>query len=293
MKQAEEELTAQRAAVKRYWDAHPIATDSVAPERGTRESFEAIHAAWVKGMNPARLEFLEMCRDRKVLEIGCGIAMDGRFLSENGIDYRAIDLSRESLKLARRHFEMNGLTPRFTNADATRIPFDDETFGLVYSIGVLHHVPEMARACREAVRVLEPGGTLRVMFYHRHSYHYALVSYVVRPLIWLLLHLPGGAALAARGPAKFRSLFEICARHGFGLKRLLDASTDTSEAGEDAFNPHSAFVTRRELRELFGDLEGHRFLCRDLKYYPLPFLRKFCESRFGFFLTMTAQKPRS
>jgi hypothetical protein len=34
-----------------------------------------------------------------------------------------------------------------------------------------------------------------------------------------------------------------------------------------------------------------RFSRSDLKYFPLPFLRRFVEKRWGFFLTMTARKP--
>ena len=80
------------------------------------------------------------------MEVGCGIAIDGRFLSEQGIDYQAVDLSLESLKLANEHFRQNNLRRRFVNADATQIPFGDKTFDLVYSFGVLHHVPAAPKA---------------------------------------------------------------------------------------------------------------------------------------------------
>jgi SAM-dependent methyltransferase len=285
-------LQQKRRQVQRYWDSHPISTDSVDHERGSRESFEAIYARWKKNGTPDREEFLASCRGRRVLEVGCGIAIDGRFLSENGIDYQAVDLSRQSLKLASEHFRQNDLRRRFTNADATRLPFADGTFGLAYSIGVLHHVPDTPGACREIARVIEPGGDLRVMFYCRDSYHYFLVAYVVRPLIWLLLRLPFGLGgrIARRGPAKLCSMYEISERHGFSKQRLLDISTDTSEAGDDDFNPHSSFYTARELEALFPDFEDLRFWKTDLKYFPLPFFRKAIEDRWGFFLNMTGKK---
>jgi ubiquinone/menaquinone biosynthesis C-methylase UbiE len=86
--------------------------------------------------------------------------MDGRFLSEGGVDYQAVDQSFESLKLANEHFRQNGLSRRFANADATRLPFRDGTFNLVFLIGVLHHVPDTPAACREVARVVRTGAAL-------------------------------------------------------------------------------------------------------------------------------------
>lgn len=281
----------QRGETRRYWDAHPIATDGVPHARGTRESFDAIFSNWQRDMNPRRLAFLDSCRGKRLLEIGCGIGIDGRYFNSIGVDYRAVDMSRESLKLAKKHFEMNDLPVRITNGDATKLPFDDGTFDVVYSSGVLHHVPDMEGACREAVRVLKPGGTARIMLYHRDSYHYWLVHYVVRPLVWLLLKLPFGDALARLMPRKFRETYEICREDGFGADRILSISTDTSTPGEANYNPLSYFVTRDDVRKLFAGLEDFEFYTTDLKYYPLPFLRQAVEDRYGFFLQITARKP--
>ncbi|MDP6980064.1 MAG: class I SAM-dependent methyltransferase [Myxococcota bacterium] len=110
----------ERGEAGRYWNAHPIATDGVPFERGTRESFDAIVANWERDMKPRRRAFLDSCRGKRLLEIGCGIGVDGRYFNSIGADYQAVDMSRESLKLAKRHFEMNDLPVRITNGDATR-----------------------------------------------------------------------------------------------------------------------------------------------------------------------------
>jgi len=281
----------EKGALRRYWDAHPISTDSVPYEAGTRESFQAIYDNWKQTIDGMRLEFLESCRGRKVLEVGCGIGKDARFLTENGIDYTGLDYSFRTLGLAQKHFDYAGLRKRFVNGDAAALPFPDGSFGLSMSIGVIHHIVGTPEACRELVRVTAPGGTIRVMFYNRESYHYALVNWVVRPLIWLMLHLPALEAFLRWAPQKYRHLYAIAKQHGLSRERLLATSADTSFAGQDNFIPRSGFWTEHEMRELFAGLEDFRFVRRDLKYFPLPFLRDWVEGRWGFFLTMTARKP--
>lgn len=276
--------------VRRYWDAHPISIDSVPFMLGSREMFDAIYQSWLESGTPRRSEFLASCQGQKVLEVGCGVAADGRYLSENGIDYQAVDLSFESLKLADEHFRQHDLPRRFVNADATRLPFADNTFDLVYSFGVLHHVPDTRAACREMARVLKSGGVLRVMLYARHSYHYYLVIGVVYPLMWMLLRLPGGSVIARMTPNKFRNVFAICKRHGLNRKRLLDVSTDTSTAGADNYNPHSSFYSAGEVKGFFRGFENFEIWKSDLKYFPVPWFRQFLERHLGFFLHITARK---
>jgi len=57
--------------------------------------------------------------------------------------------------------------------DAENLDFEDGTFDSVYSFGVLHHVPDAARAFREVKRVLVPGGLFIGALYNRRSFSYA------------------------------------------------------------------------------------------------------------------------
>jgi ubiquinone/menaquinone biosynthesis C-methylase UbiE len=277
--------------VRDYWNAHPLSVDTVPHQRGTTDSIEAIYSRWKEGIDEMRLDFLEACRGKRVLEVGCGIGPDARWLIENGIDYRGLDYSIESLKLCTKMVEAGGGKASFVNGDATAMPFQDDEFDVVFAIGMLHHIPDMERACGEVVRVTKPGGMVRVMLYHRHSYHYALVKYVVCPLIWLILKVPGLSALVRFLPNKFKLMYEIAAQHGFDLERLLNASTDTSYAGEGHHNPLSRFLTEREVRAIFSSLERFTFFRSNLSYFPIPLVRHWLETRVGFFLTFNAYKP--
>jgi ubiquinone/menaquinone biosynthesis C-methylase UbiE len=285
--------SATKTQVRDYWDSQPLAVETVPYEVGTPESIAAMYQTWAGHIDEQRLRFLESCRGKKVLEVGCGTGRDARFLLENGIDYRGLDRSIHSLHLCRKMVAAANLPGQFVNGDADRLPFADGEFDLVFAIGVLHHVHDMQRACREVVRVAKPGATVRVMLYNRNSYHCWLVDYVIRPLIWLMIHVPGLSALAKFAPAKIREIYQISARHGFDRQRILNASTDTSHPGEGHFNPLSRFVTEREVRVLFDDLEDFEFFRLNLSYFPVPFLRRIVERYFGFFLTFTATKPRT
>ena len=66
-------------------------------------------------------------------------------------------------------FEIFGLTSSLQVADAEELPFDDETFDLVYSWGVLHHTPNTKQGIAEVFRVLKMGGQAKIMIYHKYS----------------------------------------------------------------------------------------------------------------------------
>ena len=54
-------------------------------------------------------------------------------------------------------------------ADCEALPYPDNFFDLVYSVGVVHHTPDTKQALAEIVRVCRPGGSCKIMVYHRHS----------------------------------------------------------------------------------------------------------------------------
>jgi SAM-dependent methyltransferase len=86
-----------------------------------------------------------------------------------------IDLTARAVEHTRARFAAYGVRSHVDVGDAEALPFEDESFDLVYSYGVLHHSPDTQRTIDEVHRVLKPSGTARVMIYHRHS----LVGYML------------------------------------------------------------------------------------------------------------------
>lgn len=91
-----------------------------------------------------------------VLEIGVGTGRIALPLAEAGLDVVGIDLARPMLaKLLQK-----GNAVPVAEADATALPFPDDSVGAVVAAHVFHLVPEWRDACLEALRVLRPDGVL-------------------------------------------------------------------------------------------------------------------------------------
>jgi SAM-dependent methyltransferase len=94
------------------------------------------------------------------LELGSGTGFFLLNLMQGGVVEKGsvTDLSPGMVQVALRNAENLGLPVDGRVADAETIPYDDDTFDLVVGHAVLHHIPDVAAAMREVLRVLKPGG---------------------------------------------------------------------------------------------------------------------------------------
>jgi ubiquinone/menaquinone biosynthesis C-methylase UbiE len=110
-------------------------------------------------------------RGQKLLEVGCGIGTDLTRFAKGGARVTGVDLAQTAIDLARRNFELNGLTAdelRVANGEA--LPYADAAFDVVYGHGVIQYTADAAQLIREMHRVLKPGGTGIFMVYNRVSW---------------------------------------------------------------------------------------------------------------------------
>jgi ubiquinone/menaquinone biosynthesis C-methylase UbiE len=103
----------------------------------------------------------------KVLEIGCGTGCDLLQFARHGSHAIGIDITPEHLRLAGQRV---GTTAQVLKADATDLPFADNTFDYIYSHGVLHHTEQPSQVVKEMFRVLRTGGRFNVQVYALWSY---------------------------------------------------------------------------------------------------------------------------
>jgi ubiquinone/menaquinone biosynthesis C-methylase UbiE len=122
---------------------------------------------------------------RSVLEIGSGAGAHSCLFKRRGADVVAVDLTpARAMSTARKLALARGAgIAQAYQADAESLPFQDASFDIVYSNGVLHHSEDTARCISEVHRVLKPGGHAVIMLYARHSANFWL-SIVPRGLIF-------------------------------------------------------------------------------------------------------------
>ncbi len=94
----------------------------------------------------------------RLLDVGCGGGVLAEAFARLGPRVTGIDLSEESITVARAHAQSEGLSIDYRTGSATRLPFGPDSFEAVSCCDVLEHIPDWRRVLREAGRVLTPGG---------------------------------------------------------------------------------------------------------------------------------------
>ena len=265
---------AYKDQVQRQWDNDPAGSHYVVESAAhTKEWFlEAerhrygAYAPWM----PATMEF-DRHGGEDVLEIGGGMGTDLAQFAAHGARVTDLDLSAGHLTLAKENFLVRGLQGRFVQHDAETLVFDDDSFDVVYSNGVLHHTPNTRRVVAEIRRVLRPGGLAIVMVYAEDSLHYW------RNIMW-----------------------NIGLREGqlrrYSMGELMSRTVERSDNA--AAHPLVKAYTRRRLRDLFDGFEGVSIVQRQLEPRAAPKTLHFVSRQrlgriMGWNLVLKARKPRA
>ena len=121
------------------------------------ESFAGVANPWVHG----RLE-----PGKRVLDIGSGAGMDSLIAAlmvgpEGSVT--GIDMTPEMIENARKgaaELRLDNVT--FVEGEAETLPFDDSSFDVVISNGVIDLIPDKDAVLGEIYRVLVPGGRIQI-----------------------------------------------------------------------------------------------------------------------------------
>ena len=122
-------------------------------------------------------------KNKNVLEIGCGIGTDAHEFIKNESNYYGIDLSKESIEIAKKRahiFGYNNKKANFFVGDAENLSKIKELkeikFDLIYSFGVLHHTPNIKKCFDNIYKSANFKTEIKIMLYAKNSYKNFLVE---------------------------------------------------------------------------------------------------------------------
>ena len=105
----------------------------------------------------------------EVVEIGFGSGLNVPFYPETVDRVAAVEPADLGWKLAAKRVAASSVAIERAGLDGQRLPFDDDSFDLVFGHAILHHIPDLDAAFSEFRRVLRPGG--RIAFCGEPSHH--------------------------------------------------------------------------------------------------------------------------
>ena len=223
--------SASMDVVREYWDRRPCNIRHSPRPVGTREYFDEVELRkyFVEPHIPRFAEFGRW-KGKKVLEIGCGIGTDTINFARHGALVTAVDLSEESLDIAKQRAEVFGLRDRIRfhsgNAEELTSFLPVEPYDLIYSFGVIHHTPHPDRAVDQIRHYVHPDTTVKIMVYHRYAWKvfWILLTYG-KGRFWRLKELVTQHSEAQTGcPITYtfsrRQVIQLLRRHGFQVTQV-------------------------------------------------------------------------
>ena len=148
-------------------------------EPGTPEFFQAV-AAHRNSLTPHIRQFADFARwrDRRVLELGCGIGADAVEFLRVGAEYTGLDISRAALRQTRQWFKLAGVDGGLVHADARDLMqhVRQASFDLIYCFDALHRTTEPEAVIRQVRRAIRPDGEFRLMLPASESWSDAMTE---------------------------------------------------------------------------------------------------------------------
>lgn len=159
--------------VREFWEREPCGTGAEIVhdlKPLTHEWFEQVENHRYK-VEPFIHSIAQFTRHhgKKVLEVGVGAGTDHLQWKRAGADLYGVDLTQAAIDTTRARFASYGFEANVQRIDAESLPFESNSFDVVYSWGVIHHSERPDLILEEIKRILKPGGTFIGMLYGRRS----------------------------------------------------------------------------------------------------------------------------
>lgn len=108
----------------------------------------------------------------KCLDVGCGPGLFSILLSQEGYQVTSLDYSPGMIEKAKRNLDEAGFIPDIVRADATKLPFENESFDYIVSRNLVWNLENPEAAYKEWLRVLKPGGRILVIDANHYLHYY-------------------------------------------------------------------------------------------------------------------------
>lgn len=159
--------------VKAYWNRQPCNVKrSKAPVESEQWYLDTERNKYHVESHIKKFADFAAWKDKKVLEIGCGIGIDACSFAKAGAHVTAVDLTENSLNLAKGRAKFLGLDIKFYLANVEHlwdiVPV--EKYDLIYSFGVIHHTPNPGMALKSLGLYMHENSQLKIMVYHKFSW---------------------------------------------------------------------------------------------------------------------------
>lgn len=130
-------------------------------------------------------------KNTTALDVGCGTGRWSYYLSEKIGSIECIDPSKAVIAASKLLAKKENI--RISQASADNIPFADNTFDLVFSLGVLHHIPDTAAAVKKCVEKVKHNGYILLYLYYNlenRGIIFKSLFHLSNSLRWVISKLP-------------------------------------------------------------------------------------------------------
>ena len=277
--------------VQRFWQDHACGDAQVG---GLHERFRDNYEKFFTDYDNFRYQnerHLPGCIDalnvagKQLLEIGLGEGADAERLIRNGARWSGVDLTAESIERVRTRLMLRNLAyDELQQGSVLALPFADDRFDVVFSHGVLHHVPDIKQAQHEIHRVLRPGGELVIMLYARWSLNYLVSIGLIRRAAVLAAYPFASAGLITSHPGRGMLAAHLGNAGKMGLFRYLRLNEFVHHNTDGPANPYALVYDHGRVERDFPSFRITRAYKRFMHAPPLPVHRLPGEAVMGWHL---------
>ena len=159
--------------IEEFWNANLCGKHFISAKYPSKEFFEQYRTfRYKKAHHLDSYIDWESASGKNVLEIGLGVGADGTRWAKTAKNYTGVDLTNEAVVATREHLEKLGLKGTIVQGNSESLAFQDNSFDIVYSHGVLHHTVNIDQALKEVHKVLRADGQFILMLYSKSSFNY-------------------------------------------------------------------------------------------------------------------------